>query len=88
MKSILEELFYSNVCPNTDCRSGGKEAKALMGYIVNHHDALLKELTEKQKERLEKLNDCRTQYETPLRFFARVFYQYFILFFRSTKILP
>ena len=61
MKSILEELFYGNVCPNTDCRSGGKEAKALMGYIADHHDALLKELTEKQKERLEKLNDCRTQ---------------------------
>ena len=27
MKSILEELFYGNVCPNTDCRSKGKETK-------------------------------------------------------------
>ena len=26
MKSILEELFYGNVCPNTDCRSKEKEA--------------------------------------------------------------
>ena len=21
MRSILEELFYGNICPNTDCRS-------------------------------------------------------------------
>ena len=27
MKSILEELFYGNVYPNTDCRSKGKETK-------------------------------------------------------------
>ena len=33
MRSILEELFYGNVCPNTDCRSNDKETKKLMGYI-------------------------------------------------------
>ena len=43
MKSILEELFYGNVCPNTDCRSKDKETK---------------ELTDKQKETLEKFDDC------------------------------
>jgi hypothetical protein len=58
MKSILEELFYGNVCPNTDCRSTGKETKELMGYIADHHDSLLKELTDKQKETLEKFDDC------------------------------
>ena len=58
MKSILEELFYGNVCPNTDCRSTGKETKELMGYIADHHDTLLKELTDKQKELFEKFNDC------------------------------
>ena len=46
MKSILEELFYGNVCPNTDCRSTGKETK---------------ELTDKQKELFEKFNDCYTE---------------------------
>ena len=25
MRSILEELFYGNVCPNTDCRNNDKE---------------------------------------------------------------
>ena len=58
MKSILEELFYGNVCPNTDCRSKDKETKELMGYVADHHDALLKELTDKQKEILEKFDDC------------------------------
>ena len=58
MKSILEELFYGNVCPNTDCRSTGKETKELMGYIADHHDNLLTMLTDKQKEVFEKFDDC------------------------------
>ena len=58
MRSILEELFYGNICPNTDCRSTDKETKQLMGYIADHHDALLGMLTDKQKETLEKFDDC------------------------------
>ena len=58
MRSILEELFYGNVCPNTDCRSNDEQTKLLMGYIADHHDALFKELTEKQKETLEKFDYC------------------------------
>ena len=58
MRSILEELFYGNVCPNTDCRSKDKETKELMGYITDHHSALNETLTDKQKELFEKFNDC------------------------------
>ena len=58
MRSVLEELFYGNVCPNTDCRSKDKETTQLMGYIADHHDALSRELTDKQKEILEKFVDC------------------------------
>jgi hypothetical protein len=29
-----------------------------MGYIADHHDTLLKELTDKQKEILGKFDDC------------------------------
>ena len=58
MRSILEELFYGNVCPNTDCRSNTKETKELMGYVADHHDALFEKLTDKQKETLEKFDDC------------------------------
>ena len=42
MKSVLEELFYGNLCPNTDCRSKEKEVKELMGYIADHHDSKLR----------------------------------------------
>ena len=58
MKSILEELFYGNVYPNTDCRNYEQETKELMGYIADHHDNLLATLTDKQKEILEKFDDC------------------------------
>ena len=58
MRSILEELFYGNICPNTDCRSHDKETKQLMGYIADHHDNLLSTLDDKQKEILEKFDDC------------------------------
>ena len=58
MRSILEELFYGNICPNTDCRSNDKEVKELMGYIADHHDNLNKTLSDKQKELLEKFDDC------------------------------
>ena len=58
MRSILEELFYGNICPNSDCRNNEKETKELMGYIADHHDKLIKELTDEQKETFEKFNDC------------------------------
>ena len=58
MRSILEELFYGNVCPNTDCRSKGEQAKELMGYIADHHDTLITQLNEKQKEIFEKFDAC------------------------------
>ncbi len=58
MRSILEELFYGNICPNTDCRSHDKETKQLMGYIADHHDNLLATLNDQQKEILEKFDDC------------------------------
>ena len=58
MRSILEELFYGNICPSTDCRSADKETKQLMGYIADHHDNLLSTLNEQQTEILEKLDDC------------------------------
>ena len=58
MKSILEELFYGNLCPNTDCRNNEKETKELIGYVADHHDALMSELTDKQREIFEKFDDC------------------------------
>ena len=58
MRSILEELFYGNICPNTDCRCNNTQTKELMGYIANHHDSLVQSLNEQQQETLEKFDDC------------------------------
>ena len=58
MRSILEELWYGNICPSSGCREGKKEVEELMGYIADHHDALLGMLTDKQKETLENFDDC------------------------------
>lgn len=57
MRDLLEEMFYGNICPNTDCRSRDKETKQLMGYIADYHDNLLATLSKQQKEILEKLDD-------------------------------
>ena len=58
MRSILEEFWYGNVCPENGCRESTPEAKALMGYIANHHEKLRETLTDKQKELFEKFDDC------------------------------
>ena len=62
MRSILEELFYGNVCPDTDCRSKGKEGKALIGYTADHHKELSATLDDKQKEIFEKFTDCYDEF--------------------------
>ena len=61
MRSILEELFYGNVCPHIDCRNSDKETVELMGYVADHHETLLEELTDKQRETLEKFDDCYSE---------------------------
>lgn len=61
MRSILEELFYGNVSPNTDCRNHDQGTKDLMGYLSDHHSTLMSELSDKQKEVLEKFDDCYSE---------------------------
>ena len=63
MRSILDELFYGNVCPSEDSWSCTKEVKGLSGYIADHHDNLRASLTDEQREVLDKLNDCQTELE-------------------------
>ena len=58
MKSILEELWHGNICPNTRCLEVTDESKQLMEYVARHHEDLSSTLTEKQKEILEKFDDC------------------------------
>ena len=54
MKSILEELWYGNICPETDKRSNPEEMKQLMKYMARHHDNLMETMTDEQKDVFER----------------------------------
>ena len=62
MRSILQELWYGNICPQTDSRNNSPEMKELMEYMTRHHDELLKTMTDEQKETFEKFHDCWSEY--------------------------
>ena len=62
MKSIINELWHGNICPQTDSRNNSSEMKELMEYIARHHDYLLKTMTDEQKEIFEKFDDCWSEY--------------------------
>ena len=36
MRSIIEEIWYGNISPDTQFREPTKEAKELMGYIADY----------------------------------------------------
>ena len=57
MRSILEELWYGNVCPSEGCRGVTKETKELMTYreIVSW---LLQTKTDDQMEGGKPPRDC------------------------------
>ena len=64
MKSIINELWHGNVCPQNDSRNNSSEMKELMEYMARHHDDLLKTMTDEQKEIFEKFEDCWGEYAT------------------------
>ena len=62
MRSVINELWHGNVCPQTDSRNNSPEMKELMEYIARHHADLLKTLNDEQKEIFEKFDDCWSEY--------------------------
>lgn len=62
MKSILEELWYGNICPETDPKVNSPDMKVLMGTMAKYHDELMSTLTEEQKVIFEKFDDCWGEY--------------------------
>ena len=62
MRSILQELWHGNICPQADSRNNSPEMKQLMEYMAWHHDDLLKTMTDEQKEIFEKFDDCWSEY--------------------------
>ena len=61
MKKALEHLWYDNFKEDIQYRELSAEKKELIKYIADHHDNLLSTLTDKQKELLEKFDDCNAE---------------------------
>ena len=61
MKSIIEELYFGNVCLEAAYGNQDDKARKLRNYILTHYEDLSSTLTEKQKETFEKFNDCTAE---------------------------
>ena len=64
MKSILEELWYGNICPDVMMEKMSGEEKKLAEYIERHHDKLNLSLNDKQREVFDKYKDCQEEYSS------------------------
>ena len=62
MKSILEELWFGNVCPDVMMGKMSEEEKELVKYITAHHEKLNSILNDEQKKVFEKYVDCQEKY--------------------------
>lgn len=58
MRGILEELWYGNVHPQEQCTGGNKQINHLLDLMGRNRDELTATMTDKQKEILEKYEDC------------------------------
>ena len=57
----ITELWYGNVSPFEQCTRGDKRLKELLKLVVRNQEDLDGTLTEKQKETLEKFEDCMNE---------------------------
>ena len=58
MAGVIEELWYGNIDPQTQRVEGNSEIKNLLNLMGKNRDDLSATLTDKQKEILEKYDDC------------------------------
>ena len=60
MKTI-DELWYGNISPFEQCTRGDKRLKELLKLVARNREELDGTLTEKQKEALEKFEECMNE---------------------------
>ena len=58
---IINELWYGNVSPFEQCTRGDKRLKELLKLVARNREKLDGTLTDKQKETLEKFEDCMNE---------------------------
>ena len=61
MKTI-KELWHGDINPLEDSRNNTKEMKDLISYMARHHEDLLEDMSDEQKEIFEKFDDCWSEY--------------------------
>ena len=58
---IINELWYGNVSPFEQCTRGDKRLKELLKLVARNREELDGTLTDKQKDTLEKFEDCMNE---------------------------
>ena len=58
---ITDELWYGNISPFEQCTRGDKRLKELLKLVARNREELGETLTDKQKETLEKFEDCMNE---------------------------
>jgi hypothetical protein len=58
---ILDELWYGNISPLEQCTRGDKRLKELLKLVARNREELDGTLTDKQKETLEKFEECMNE---------------------------
>ena len=58
MTTILDELWYGNICPNNASHKVTKEERKLAEHLADYYDSLFATLSDGQKEMLRKFTDC------------------------------
>ena len=58
---IINELWYGSISPFEQCTCGDKRLKELLKLVTRNREDLDGSLTEKQKETLEKFEDCMNE---------------------------
>ena len=61
LMKIIDELWYGNVSPFEQCARADKRLKELLKLVARNREELDDTLTEKQKETLEKFEDCMNE---------------------------
>lgn len=62
MKNTITNLWNGRIEPYAHCGEENKEMKSLVCLIERNHSVLCRELTDKQKELLEKFTDSCDEY--------------------------
>ena len=58
---ITDELWYGNISPFEQCTRGDKRLKELLKLVARNREELDGTLTDKQKETLEKFEECMNE---------------------------